>query len=190
MTSATPTRTSKRGNKLLLAAMTCLAIAYASAAEPEHQRLESLPETLEAIRSLYDDPGSTFSKLIEKASEETAKVDRQTSEEVSTNMNLFPLYQSQIHDTSQKLIEELQDLSANHDKKKDMAIQLVYLQEQVAEMNRLDSEVVLKLERGSSKGTNQVDLGLEHLVYPFTSRAFYLETILRSRIQQFITQEL
>jgi hypothetical protein len=43
------------------------------------------------------------------------------SEEVKTNMNLFPVYQEQILKDSEQLLPRLKDVSANHDTKKKVA---------------------------------------------------------------------
>jgi hypothetical protein len=148
---------------------------------------KSLPEVLETTRLLYGNEGSAFSTLIQGLSEYTRKVDPQTSEEVKTNMNLFPEYQEQILKDSKQLLAWLKDVSANHDTKKKVATLLIHLNETISNMNNLDTEVLLKLSRSMTKDEAEV---LSHLFYPFTSQAFLIQQVMSIHTQQYIAQEL
>jgi hypothetical protein len=59
------------------------------------------------------------------------------SEEVKTNMNLFPVYQEQILKDSEQLLARLKDVSANHDTKKKVATLLIHLNETISNTNNL-----------------------------------------------------
>ena len=59
------------------------------------------------------------------------------SEEVKTNMNLFPEYQELILKDSEQLLAWLMDVSANHDTKKKVATLLIHLNGTISNTNNL-----------------------------------------------------
>jgi hypothetical protein len=137
-----------------------------------------LPELLQKLHDLYLDQYPLFAEAFSRAIKLPAKT--AYGQELKTNINLCKVYQDTIVDYSARLEREVAPLSSDGAEQKQTINELIWLEKQLADANRLLAEVLLKL-------SFETGLDWRRQFYKLQSESVFYQELLTPRIQQLIS---
>lgn len=112
----------------------------------------SILKPISDIHDFYKNDGEVFQKAMRLSAKNINKSDPKIAAEVETNLNLPILYRTSLLQTCDEvtmLVSKSEHLSTTD--KKEIAWRLVFIIETIAESEKIDTEVILKLDSAFEK---------------------------------------